>query len=257
MNAAANLFKCSTAQVLRDGEQFIGPQEEPVSFEDVVKHARSMGLALSAHGRWDAPTIHWSLEDGTGKPYFAYHYGAQVAEVSVDMGTGKVSVAGIWASHNTGTVIFPQGILGQLYGGITQGIGYALMERVDFDKGYIQATNFDEYLIPTALDVPDIEGHFVQKPFSPGPFGAKNIGEPAHGAHGAGHPERRLPGDWQAGARPAGKPGARAAGSRPAAAGLGSGLQAGAQGGLNRDPEGFECLRGLHLRNLARSEDRV
>ncbi len=99
--------------------------------------------------------------------------------MSVDLGTGKVSVTGIWASHNTGTVIFPQGILGQLYGGITQGIGYALMERVDFDKGYIQATNFDEYLIPTALDVPDIEGHFVQKPFSPGPFGAKNIGEPA------------------------------------------------------------------------------
>jgi CO/xanthine dehydrogenase Mo-binding subunit len=179
VNAAANLFACNPVQVLRDGERFIGPQEEPVCFEDVVKHARRMGLTLSAHGRWDAPTIHWSLESGTGKPYFAYHYGAQVAEVSVDMGTGKVSVAGIWASHNTGTVIFPQGILGQLYGGITQGIGYALMERVDFDQGYIQATNFDEYLIPTALDVPEIEGHFVQKPFSSGPFGAKNIGEPA------------------------------------------------------------------------------
>lgn len=179
INAAANLFGCNPAQVLRDGEQYIGPQEEPVSFEEVVRHARRMGLILSTHGRWDAPSIHWSLEDGTGKPYFAYHYGAQVAEVTVDMGTGKVSVAGIWAAHNTGTVIFPQGIIGQLYGGITQGIGYALMERVDFDQGYIQATNFDEYLIPTALDVPEIEGHFVQKPFSAGPFGAKNIGEPA------------------------------------------------------------------------------
>jgi CO/xanthine dehydrogenase Mo-binding subunit len=179
INAAANLFGCNPAQVLRHGEQYIGPQEEPVSFEEVVRHARRMGLILSTHGRWDAPSIHWSLEDGTGKPYFAYHYGAQVAEVTVDMGTGKVSVAGVWAAHNTGTVIFPQGIVGQLYGGITQGIGYALMERVDFDQGYIQATNFDEYLIPTALDVPEIEGHFVQKPFSAGPFGAKNIGEPA------------------------------------------------------------------------------
>jgi CO/xanthine dehydrogenase Mo-binding subunit len=178
-STAANLFGCNPAQVLRDGESFIGPQEEPAGFEDVVKHARKMGLTLSAHGRWDAPKIHWSFEDGTGKPYFAYHYGAQVAEVTVDMGTGKVGISGIWASHNTGTVIFPQGIIGQLYGGITQGIGYALMERVDFDKGYIQATNFDEYLIPTALDVPEIEGHFVQKPFSSGPFGAKNIGEPA------------------------------------------------------------------------------
>ncbi len=179
LQAAADLFGCSLIQVLRDGERFIGPQEEPASFEDVVNHARQMGLTLSAHGRWDAPAIHWSLESGTGKPYFAYHYGAQVAEVVVDMGTGKVDVSGIWASHNTGTVIFPQGMLGQLYGGITQGLGYALMERVDFDQGYMQATNFDEYLIPTALDVPDIVGHFVQKPFSFGPFGAKNIGEPA------------------------------------------------------------------------------
>ncbi len=178
-HAAANLFGCSLVQVLRDGERFIGPQEEPASFEDVVDHARKMGLTLSAHGRWDAPTIHWSMEDGTGKPYFAYHYGAQVAEVTADTGTGKVDVTGIWAAHNTGTVIFPQGILGQLYGGITQGLGYALMERVDFDQGYMQATNFDEYLIPTALDVPEIEGHFVQKYFSAGPFGAKNIGEPA------------------------------------------------------------------------------
>lgn len=177
--AAADLFGCSLVQVLRNGELFIGPQEEPASFEDVVSHAHSIGLTLSAHGRWDAPKIHWSMEEGTGKPYFAYHYGAQVAEVVVDTGTGKVNVAGIWAAHNTGTVIFPQGILGQLYGGITQGLGYALMERVDFDQGYIQATNFDEYLIPTALDVPDIVGYFVQKPFSAGPFGAKNIGEPA------------------------------------------------------------------------------
>ncbi len=177
--AAADLFGCSLVQVLRDGERFIGPQEEPASFEDVVDHGRKLGLTLSAHGRWDAPKIHWSMEDGTGKPYFAYHYGAQVAEVTVDTGTGKVDVTGIWAAHNTGTVIFPQGILGQLYGGITQGLGYALMERVDFDQGYIQATNFDEYLIPTALDVPEIEGHFVQKHFGAGPFGAKNIGEPA------------------------------------------------------------------------------
>jgi CO/xanthine dehydrogenase Mo-binding subunit len=178
-HAAANLFDCSPAQILRDGERFVGPQEEPVSFEEIVSHARDMGLTLSAHGRWDAPSIHWSLEEGTGKPYFAYHYGAQVAEVVVDTGTGKVDVTGIWASHNTGTVIFPQGIVGQLYGGITQGLGYALMERVDFDQGYIQSTNFDGYLIPTAQDVPDIVGHFVQKGFPTGPFGAKNIGEPA------------------------------------------------------------------------------
>jgi len=176
--AAADLLGCPTAAVLRHGEFYIGPAEEPATFEQVVDHARKLGLTLSSRGRWNSPDNHWSLEKGQGKPYFAYHYGAQVAEVSVDTGTGKVEVTGIWAAHNTGTIIFPQGAYGQLYGGITQGLGYALMERVDYDNGYIQATNFDEYLIPTALDVPEIVGAFVEKPFAAGPYGAKNLGEP-------------------------------------------------------------------------------
>ena len=176
--AAADLLGCREDQITRHGELFISPREEPVSFENVVEHAHKMGLTLYSRGRWSPPEIHWSMETGQGKPYFAYHYGAQVAEVLVDSGTGKVEVTGIWAAHNTGTIIFPQGAYGQLYGGITQGLGYALMERVDYDKGYIQATNFDEYLIPTALDVPDIEGVFVQDSFPAGPYGAKNLGEP-------------------------------------------------------------------------------
>ncbi|MCE1253764.1 MAG: xanthine dehydrogenase family protein molybdopterin-binding subunit [Anaerolineae bacterium] len=176
--AAADLFGCQPNAVQRHGENYIGPNEEPAGFETVVEHARRLGLSLSASGRWEAPENHWSFETGQGSPYFAYHFGAQVAQVLVDSGTGKVSVEKIWAAHNTGTIIFPQGALGQLYGGITQGLGYALLERVDYDNGFIQATNFDEYLIPTALDVPDIQGAFIEKPYESGPFGAKNLGEP-------------------------------------------------------------------------------
>jgi CO/xanthine dehydrogenase Mo-binding subunit len=133
---------------------------------------------LSAHGKWSAPTIEWNHHAGHGTPYFVYHFAAQVVEVEVDTGTGKVEVVGIWASHDAGKVIFPQGAYGQIYGGITQGLGYALLERVDYDNGYLQSTNFDEYLIPTAMDVPDIEARILEHPFSAGPFGAKNIAEP-------------------------------------------------------------------------------
>jgi CO/xanthine dehydrogenase Mo-binding subunit len=178
VTSAADLFHCQMVEVQRDGENYFGPNEEPASFDEVVNHARQMGLVLSTEGRWNAPENHWSFESGSGKPYFAYHFGAQVAEVLVDTGTGKVEVTGYWAAHNTGTIIFPQGALGQVYGGIAQGLGYALMERVDFDQGFIQTTNFDEYLIPTAMDVPDIVGTFVEKPFADGPYGAKNIAEP-------------------------------------------------------------------------------
>ncbi len=177
--AAASLLGCQLPQLMRDGESYIGPNEEPVSWESVVNHARKMGMILSARGKWTAPPIEWHHHEGWGTPYFAYHYAAQVVEVLVDLGTGKTDVTGVWAVHDCGRVIFPQGAYGQIYGGVTQGLGYALLERIDYDNGYLQTTNFDEYLLPTALDVPDIKTAFVESNFSVGPYGAKNIAEPA------------------------------------------------------------------------------
>jgi CO/xanthine dehydrogenase Mo-binding subunit len=176
---AASLLGCEVGQLVRDGESYIGPTEQPVDWETVVDQARSMGLILSAHGKWTAPKIEWDHHAGHGTPYFAYHFAAQIVEVEVDAGTGKVEVVGIWAAHDAGKVIFPEGAYGQVYGGIAQGLGYALTERVDYDNGYIQNTNFDEYLIPTAMDVPDIEVSLLEHSLSSGPFGAKNIAEPS------------------------------------------------------------------------------
>lgn len=177
--AAADLLGCQLPQLVRDGEAYVGPDEEPVAWERVIDHARAMGLTLSAYGKWSAPEIHWDHHAGRGTPYFAYHFAAQVVEVEVDTGTGKTDVVGIWAAHDSGKVIFPQGAFGQVYGGIAQGLGYALTERADYDGGFIQSTNFDEYLIPTAMDMPDIQAVFVETGLSAGPYGAKNIAEPA------------------------------------------------------------------------------
>jgi CO/xanthine dehydrogenase Mo-binding subunit len=177
--AAADLLGCELHQLIRDGEAYIGPTEEPASWERVVDHAREMGLALSAQGKWAAPRINWDHHAGRGTPYMAYHFAAQVAEVEVDMRTGNVQVVGHWAAHDPGKVIFPEGAFGQLYGGIAQGLGYALMEQITFDKGYLQETNFESYLIPTSVDVPEIVARFVEAPFSHGPYGAKNIAEPS------------------------------------------------------------------------------
>jgi CO/xanthine dehydrogenase Mo-binding subunit len=178
-SAAANLLGCEVDQLVRLEEQFIGPSEEPVDWETVVDHAWSMGLILSSQSKWTAPTIEWDHHAGRGDPYIGYHFGAQIAEVEVDMRTGKTDVIGFWAAHDAGKIIFPQGAYGQMYGGIAQGIGYALLEDVGYRDGYPQNTNFDSYLIPTAMDVPDIEGFFVETHFSPGPYGGKNIAEPA------------------------------------------------------------------------------
>jgi CO/xanthine dehydrogenase Mo-binding subunit len=177
--AAADLLGCLPSQLVRDGESYVGPVEEPTAWEAVVAHARRIGLVLSAQSKWSSPHIHWDAQSGRGTPYFDFHYAAQVIEVAVDMGTGKTDITGVWAAHDAGKIIFPQGAYGQLYGGITQGLGYALMEQVIFDGGYLQATNYDEYLIPTALDLPDIQGFFIETHSPVGPFGAKNIAEPA------------------------------------------------------------------------------
>lgn len=177
--AAADLLKCSPQQLVRVGEAYVGPEEEMVAWERIVDHARAMGLILSAHGKWSAPKIEWDHHHGRGTPYMAYVYGAQVAEVEVDLRTGNTQVLHIWAVHDIGKVIFPEGAYGQLYGGITQGLGYALTEQITYPNGYVQQTNLESYLIPTSVDVPEITGCFIESPYSHGPYGAKNIAEPS------------------------------------------------------------------------------
>jgi CO/xanthine dehydrogenase Mo-binding subunit len=176
--AAADLLACLPEQLVRDGERYIGPTEEPVGFEVVVAHAREMGFQLSAQGRWQIRPIEWDFERGTGEPYFAYVFGAQVAEVEVNRRTGRTRVLKIWAAHDAGTILFPSGALGQMYGGIAQGLGFALMEGFRFEQGIPQALDFDRYRIPRATDVPEIEGTYIRTSHPEGPYGAKNLAEP-------------------------------------------------------------------------------
>ncbi|MFZ5918991.1 MAG: xanthine dehydrogenase family protein molybdopterin-binding subunit [Chloroflexota bacterium] len=176
--AAAAALGCTPARVTRHGELYIGPHEESLSFEQVVDRARAMGLTLSVQGKWRMPHIEWDFDTGAGVPYVCYTFGAQVAEVEVDTLTGQTTVLKIWAAHDGGKIVFPQGAMGQMYGGITQGLGYGLLEQMNFRRGYPQALNFDTYLIPTALDTPEIEATYIETHFPEGPYGAKNLAEP-------------------------------------------------------------------------------
>ena len=176
--AAANYLGCAPAQVIRDGEKYIGPKEDPITFNQVVDHARQMGLTLSSYGTWNMPHIEWHFDKGTGIPYYCYVFGAVVAEVEVDQRLGKIDVLNIWMAHDAGKIIFPQGARGQMIGGIAQGLGYGVLEEMKFNQGYPQSINFDGYLIPTALDMPAVKGTFIETHFKEGPYGAKNLAEP-------------------------------------------------------------------------------
>ena len=175
--AAGNLLDCNHDEVRCLKGLYISPSENEATFEQVVDHARRMGLQLSTEGYWQIPLIHWDFETGKGTPYFTYCYGAQVAEVVVDQDQ-NIKVQKIWAAHDGGTIIFPLGAEGQMIGGIVQGLGYALTEGFSYSEGYPQKINLREYHIPSALDVPDIELTYLDSFQLNGPFGAKGLAEP-------------------------------------------------------------------------------
>ena len=164
----------------------------------------------------------------------AYHFAAQVAEVEVDMRTGNVQVIGFWAAHDPGKVIFPQGAYGQLYGGIAQGLGYALMEQITYTDGYLQETNFESYLIPTSVDVPEITGAVRGGAVLARAIRRQEHRRAGHGAHRAGDPQRHRPCHRPPRARSARQPGTGAAGQGPVEGRIGQGVQAGAEDGLRR-----------------------
>ncbi|MBL4767270.1 MAG: xanthine dehydrogenase family protein, partial [Rhodobacteraceae bacterium] len=130
------------------------------------------GYALSVQESYDPPTEPLD-ENGQGKPYAVYGYGAQVAEVEVDMALGTVKTLRVTAAHDLGRTINPQLAEGQIEGGIAQGLGLALME--EFIPG--RTENLHDYLIPTIGDMPEINSILIEVADPEGPFGAKGLGE--------------------------------------------------------------------------------
>ena len=134
--------------------------------------ADEFGYVLRAEESFDPPTAPLD-ENGQGTPYAVYGYGAQVAEIEVDLQLGKVKVIRITAAHDLGRVINPLLAAGQIEGGIAQGLGMALME--EYIPG--RTENLHDYLIPSAGDMPVVDTIFIEKPDPVGPMGAKGLGE--------------------------------------------------------------------------------
>ena len=132
------------------------------------------GCVLLGHGAYDPKTTPLDA-DGQGIPYETYAFGAQVAEVDVDIELGTVKVRRVVAAHDVGRAINPTLVEGQIQGGIVQGLGMALMEA--YVPG--RTDNLHDYLIPTIGDAPEIECLLVEDAEPAGPFGAKGVGEPA------------------------------------------------------------------------------
>ncbi len=123
------------------------------------------------------PNIHWNDEKYQGDAYGAYAWAVYVAEVSVDSLTYEAHVDDFVAVQEIGRVINPVLATGQIEGGVAQGIGFTLFEKVVWQNGRMANNQMTNYIIPTPADIPPIRVHFEENPYAYGPGGAKGIGE--------------------------------------------------------------------------------
>jgi CO/xanthine dehydrogenase Mo-binding subunit len=131
--------------------------------------------------RYEAPpNIHWDDATYHGEAYGAFAWSVQVAQVAVDTVTYAAEVEEFWSVQEVGRVLNPVLAGGQIEGGVAQGIGYALYEKVIWKNGHMANNQMTNYIMPTAEDVPPIHVYFEEIPYAYGGYGAKGIGELPH-----------------------------------------------------------------------------
>jgi nicotinate dehydrogenase medium molybdopterin subunit len=154
--------------------------ERNVPIAEVAREATMVkGRPPTGDASYNPDTTLLDPETGHGKPYETYVFATQIAEVEVDTETGEVEVLKIVAAHDCGKAINPLLVEGQIEGGVAMGLGFGLMEEMVLEEGRVKNPQFTDYILPTALDMPEVEVSIVEDPVSTGPFGAKGVGEPS------------------------------------------------------------------------------
>jgi CO/xanthine dehydrogenase Mo-binding subunit len=117
-------------------------------------------------------------ENGQGNCHTAFAFVAHRAVVDVDPELGLVKVIQVATAQDVGRALNPLSVIGQIEGGIAQGLGLAVMEEIIQIDGRIRNGNFTDYLLPTFLDMPPVVAALVEEPDPQAPLGAKGVGEP-------------------------------------------------------------------------------
>lgn len=169
----------------KNGKVMNPQNKKSVSFEKIVGECHKLRMYLHALGTFLGPKVSWNEETGQGDAYFTYVYGCQAAELTVDPATGKVNVKKVVAAHEVGKAINPEMAIGQIFGGIAMGLGFALTEKIVHENGAIQNLNLNTYKITRSTDVPEMVAILVENPDPAGPWGAKSLGEPTNELMGA------------------------------------------------------------------------
>ena len=136
------------------------------------------GVDIDCTEEYHHPATEDMDENGQGNCHVAYAFVAHRAVVDVDPELGLVKVVQIATAQDVGRVLNPLSAIGQLEGGIAQGLGLAVMEEIIVKDGKVRNPSFTDYLLPTFLDAPTVEMVFIEEHEPKSPLGAKGIGEP-------------------------------------------------------------------------------
>ncbi|HZI19003.1 MAG TPA: xanthine dehydrogenase family protein molybdopterin-binding subunit [Pyrinomonadaceae bacterium] len=170
------------AQLVAAGR--LGENYAPEEFARACREYVATVGPLRSFSRYRQPEgVNWDDEHYRGEAYAAYAWAVYVAEVSLDTVTYEARVEDFVAVQEVGRVLHPVLAAGQIEGGVAQGIGFALYERVAWQEGRMLNGQMTNYIIPTTADIPPIRVEFFENPYEGGPGGAKGIGElPMDGA---------------------------------------------------------------------------
>lgn len=134
--------------------------------------------SLEVRRRYERPAgMHWDEKAYRGDAYASYSWACYVAAVEVDTLTGEARVLDFTAVQEVGRVINPVLAAGQIEGGVAQGVGWALLENIVWEKGGMKNATMTDYIVPTSVDTPPIRVIFLEHPHDREPHGAKGLGE--------------------------------------------------------------------------------
>ena len=165
---AAILWEVKVDEVVYQDGIFVHPTqaEKPMALRDIAPQFPRTGGPVVGRASL-------STNKGVGAGF-----GCHIADVEVDVETGKVTILRYTAVQDVGTAIHPAYVEGQVMGGTLQGIGWAMNEEYCYDqKGEMQNPGFLDYRMPTFLDAPNIEPILVEVPNPGHPYGVRGVGE--------------------------------------------------------------------------------
>ena len=181
MLMAAGMLECQSEELeAHNGQVYKKNSDTPLMpLSEVAGQIHRLGKRCASWGWHDITTQDVDPETSQGDAYATFGWATQLVEVEVDTETGHVTVLKIVSATDAGKAINPASVAGQVQGGAVMGMGYALYEQHILDEGIPRTGSLAFYLVPTSMDVPDIECEIVEVPDPNGPFGAKGIAEPA------------------------------------------------------------------------------